>query len=200
MNIWNVNFDVEKYMWCVFKVTEDIDLMKFSSLVRHDKILPETLPENIIFCNKDDENDNPIADMMMGSGAYAGIISDKAKKMLESEYKDLFLFYPVCLENFPEEKYYILHPTEFVYAEDVLDMKNTYIDYVRNDRKTCILYKVRRYTFTNKIKGHHFFRIIFNHGKNKIFNWKYCDDEFKEFIEKNNITGLKFTKIFEFKD
>ena len=52
--------------------------------------------------------------------------------MLESEYKELFRFFSVSLEEFPKEKYYILGPTEFLFAEDVLDIKKTDIDYVRN--------------------------------------------------------------------
>lgn len=200
MNIWNVDFDVEKYMWCVFKETEDMDLLNFSELFFNESTLHETLPKDVIFHKRDKENDNPLADIMMSSGTDSGIVSEKAKIIFESEYKELFRFFPVSLEEFPKEKYYILSPTEFLFAEDVLDIKKTDIDYVRNDDEMCIIYKIRHYAFTEKIKGHHFFRMIFNNGKNKISNWRYCDDEFKEFIEKNNITGLEFTKIFEFED
>ncbi len=202
MNIWKIGFDVEKYMWCVFRETEDMDILSFSGLFNNEKILPDTLPENITFFKRDyeDSGELPPADMMRSSGGDAGIISERAKRMLEAEYSNLFRFFPVCLEEFPEEKYYILNPTEYVFAEDVLDMDNTDINYLRNDKEYFIIYKILRYSFTPKIKGHHFFGLAFNHGKDKMFVWKYCDDEFKRFIEKNNITGLTFEKIFESED
>ena len=196
MNIWRVNFNVEKYMWCVFNETESMNLLQFAELFFNEEILSEKLPKEIVFHNKDDENKNPPADMMMCSGTCSGIVNDRVKKMLESQYDGVFHFYRAHLKELPNEIHYILVPAVYLYAEEVLDLENTDIDYVCDD----VIFKIRRYVFTTKVKKNHFFRMIFNNGKIKMYNWLYCDDKFKNFIEKNDITGLKFKKIYEFED
>ncbi|MCM1062757.1 MAG: hypothetical protein NC452_21150 [Eubacterium sp.] len=128
----------------------------------------------------------------------SGIVSEKVKELFEKEYSGLFCFFPAVLEELPNIKYYILSPTVYLAAERVLDMKCTKIKYVGDNIERGIIFDIREYFFTQNVKGHHFFRLVFNNGEKRLYTFRYCDDEFKEFIEKNNITGLKFTKIFEF--
>ena len=94
MNIWNVDFDVEKYMWCVFKETEDMDLLNFSELFFNESTLHETLPKDVVFHKRDKENYNPLADIMMSSGTDSGIVSEKAKKCLNPNIKSYSAFFP----------------------------------------------------------------------------------------------------------
>ena len=73
MCIWEIDFDVEKYMWCIFKKTKNMDFSQFSDLFYDTETIAEKLPPKIVFHNKDKDN-NPIADIMMCTGTYNGIV------------------------------------------------------------------------------------------------------------------------------
>ena len=200
MNIWNVNYNVDEYMWCIFRETDSMNFSQFSQLFINEDTLANTLPKDIVLKNKDKKDNSPIADMMACSGTMSGIVSEKVKELFEKEYSGLFCFFPACLDELPNVKYYILLPTVYLVAENVLDMEHTKIKYVGDNIERGIIFDIQEYSFTRNVKGHHFFRMAFNNGGKKLYTFRYCDDEFKDFIEKNNITGLEFTKIFELKD
>lgn len=203
MNIWLATPDVNNYWWCIFKGTEEIDGLDFITLFSNDNEdkLSEVLPEKIVFYNKDRGRKKNrrlhSADIMKGDVTI--LINEKSKCLIESEYSELFRFFSISLEDLPNEKYYIMIPLVYLELSDYLDMDNTEIKYLADDKSKGI-YKIRRYVFLEKIKGNHIFRLMYNNGKSCMFTDWYCDDNFKDFIEKNKITGLKFKKIFEFED
>lgn len=190
MCIWKISFDVEKYMWCILCETENIRILDFLDYFDHE----EELPTDLMCCNKDKQI-FPAADMMQCSGTASGIVNEKFKTASENKYSGLFKFYPVNLIDVPNEKHYILVPGIYLDMQEILDMNSTVFRY-RDGKK--VLSEILQYSFTPKVIGNHFFRMCYNERKFSVN--KYCDDEFKEFIERNSITGLKFTKIFDFND
>ena len=203
MNIWQVFPDVDNYWWCIFKATEKIDGLDFITLFSNENEdkLSEILPDKTVFYNKDRGRRGyrklRPADIMKGDVTM--LVNEKSKCLIENKYSEFFRFFSIILEDLPNEKYYIIIPLVYLELSDYLDMENTEIKYLSDDKSKGI-YKIRRYVFLEKTKGHHLFRLMYNNGKSRMFIDWYCDDEFKDFIEENNITGLKFTKIFEFKD
>lgn len=188
MNIWKVNFDVDKYMWCILCEKGNIRLLDFLNFFDHEEELPTDLT-----CRNKDKQIFPTADVMQCSGTASGIVNEKFKIASENKYSGLFKFYPIKLIDNPNEKYYILVPNTYLDMNEILDMNSTIFRY-RDEKR--VMSEILKYSFNSKVIGHHFFRMCYNERKFSIT--KYCDDEFKEFIEKNNITGLKFIKVFEF--
>lgn len=196
MKIWEVNLDVNNYMWCIFTDTEDMNGYEFEKLFWHEETLTKTMPQNPVFHNKDIEENLPSADIMCG-GSYPWLVNEKTKRLIENKYSGLFRFFSATIEDLPNEEYHIMFPIGYLELSDYVDMERTEIKYIANDKEKGI-FSIRRLVFTQKIRGHHFFRFTDNGHHYKRFI--YCDDEFKNFIENNNITGLRFTEVFEFKD
>ena len=198
MCIWEIDFDVEKYMWCIFKKTKNMDFSQFSDLFYDTETIAEKLPPKIVFHNKDKDN-NPIADIMMCTGTYNGIVSQRFKDLVESQYSGQFDFFASTLKESPQETFYIFVPKVYVKLEDVLDMENSGIEYIGGNKKRGLISDINKYKFNEKIKEYHFFKITYGNGIKECLKM-FCDDNFKEFIEQNNLTGLIFTKIFDFDD
>lgn len=197
MNIWQVDVDVEQYMWCSFTETKSLKLLQLSELFYNEDTLSKTLPPNISFHDKDKKAKKFTADVMYGDVCW--IVNKSTKQLLKSKYGDLFYFFKTTIDDFPNEEYYMIVPFVFLELSNYLDMENTDIKYI-GDKKKHGIFEIRYHVFTKKIIGHHFFMFKYDNGTKRMRRFKYCDDEFKEFIEKNNITGFEFTKIFEFED
>lgn len=190
MTIWKVEPDVNNYMWILFSETDKMNCLQFSHLLRSNG-QRVTLDEEAKFHYQEDNN-NKIGDIMRISAGY-WLASEKAQKLISSEYGEIFQFIPTTCENEPDTNYYIMLPLVFCEA---LDMdKSIYKCY----RYGNIISSISQYCFNEEAYKYPFFLLkqgdYYHYG-----GGFYSNDEFKDFIEKNNITGLKFTKIFEFED
>ena len=189
MNIWIADLDIEKYMRFMFQEAYNRNYSKRFTYAAPEERLFELFENNVMLFDKD-EDGKPLADIMNCRNTYAGIVNEKVKSLFETEYCDLFNFFPVQLKELPEEKYYLLSPTVYLDIANVLDMENSDIHYVLN-HGTAYIGKIRRYVFTEKVKGYHFFRVKYDNGKYKLkytiivkydngkFKLKYTNGDFK---------------------
>ena len=194
MNIWLVELDVSKYIWCAMN-EKNMNSSNFRELFLNGNIPSDEQVKDVTFYNKDkddvEQKGLKPADIMRGGSVL--LASQKAKQLIEKEYDGLFRFIMTSIDDFPNEEYYIIEPVIYLELSEHLDMEKTYIKYVANDINKGI-FEIRNYCFMEEIRNHHFFRFMYNNGTRYIPQTRYCDDEFKEFVEKNNITGLKFKK------
>lgn len=196
MNIWKVDPDVSNYRASTIIETEEMDILSFGHMMWR-KIEEIILPDSISFQFLDDDDNYEIGDIMYTS-MNNRLINKKAKDLIEKSFKDLFHFIKVKLVDEPEMEWYIILPLAFV---DAIDMEKSQYKYFHG---TDIISKISTYVFNEKAKQYPFFRLMQPKaldGKDYYHHsWRFANDEFKEFIEQNHITGLEFKKVFEFED
>lgn len=115
MTIWKVEPDVNNYMWILFSETDKMNCLQFSHLLRSNG-QRVTLDEEAKFHYQEDNN-NKIGDIMRISAGY-WLASEKAQKLISSEYGEIFQFIPTTCENEPDTNYYIMLPLVFCEALD----------------------------------------------------------------------------------
>ena len=76
-----------------------------------------------------------------------------------------------------------------------LDLDKSECRFIEETRIYTTVYK---YVFNNNIK---YYPVFLLKTEGAIYDMRmYATDEFKEFIESNGITGLRFEEIFDFED
>lgn len=189
MKIWLTDPNVDKYMWILFSERNNMKISQFESNLSK----PNYEGKEISFDKKflfrfQDRNLLPTADIMYASPIY-WLASSKAQKLISDRFKGAFHFIPAVCENEPEKEYFIMLPRVFC---EGLDMeKSKYKFWSDSDR----IDKVQRYVFNDHAMQYPFFMLK---DKRHFYDSSFfSNDEFKSFIESNNITGLIFEEVFD---
>ncbi len=190
MKIWLTDPNVDKYMWILFSEGNDMDSSRFEDHLS--KLNCEG--KDICFDKKilfrfQDRNLLPTADIMYASQKY-WLASSKAQKLISDSFGELFHFIPAICENEPEKEYFIMLPKIFC---EGLNMEKSLYKYWSD---TDYIDSVQRYVFNDNAMQYPFFML----KDKKHFYYVgrfFSNDEFKNFIESNNITGLLFEKVYD---
>ena len=128
---------------------------------------------------------------------FPGLSSDiacdeKAKSILDELIHGYVDFLPLASHTITDKQYCILYPKTLL---DCLDNERT--EFVRT--QSGFIFGVRRYVFKSDCIGDTpIFRLPLPTADNPspIF-CPYVNDEFKQLVEDNNLTGLEFEKVWE---
>lgn len=118
---------------------------------------------------------------------YCFMINERTKKIFENELNIEAQYLEIKVLD-PKEKLYIM---SLLRKKDIIDYEKSEYS-LRLNRYVGEIYK---YVFKDEVRNEYAFKCFQDGILNSVY--KYCTDKFKDIVEKNNITGLKFEKIFE---
>lgn len=182
MNIYLLNSCNSENIFSNFYLNQND--FEISNIINIGKYIDDWIPPVIEY-----EINKPQTDIIKLWGYSSGfIINDKSMNILK-KYNLNLQFLPVELFVKNNTKYYWIHILSNIEGLDTINSKTRKI----YDKYIVEIYE---YVFNENIVGHDVFKLILNGhvSATQIF----VTDKFKKIIEENNITGLKFEKIYEF--
>ena len=120
------------------------------------------------------------------------MVDESSKMIIEKEFSDCIQFLEAVNNDDPLTKYYFLYPFRGI---EGLDTDKSKCDFLPNSK---IYTSVSKYIFRKDVEYCPVFKLK---SDGKAYDMRmYVTDEFKNFIESNGITGLRFEEIFDFED
>ena len=184
--IWLIKNDVDGFFTFIFRSREDEELCE--EYITRGKKITEWKNFELIREIIEGYNNKKIADFSRWSSVIQNVVDEKTKAVLEDRFSDFIQFLPVTMEGTP---YYFMH---IFNAVDALDYDNSTIKRFNEGG----IMRIKKYVFTDKIKDYPITRIYEGNFINPCDT--FVNDEFKEFVEENGLTGLIFKEVFEFSE
>ncbi|MDD7428830.1 MAG: hypothetical protein PUK49_03525 [Oscillospiraceae bacterium] len=190
MKIWLTHPNVDKYMWILFSERNDMKSSRFEDhLSKLNCEGKEICFDKKILFHFQNNNLLPTGDIMYASPNY-WLAGSKAQKLISGRFGGSFQFIPAICENEPEKEYFIMLPR--VFCEGLDPERSTYKYLLDTD----YIGSVQRYVFNDNAMQYPFFML-----KDKKYFYDagrfFSNDEFKHYIESNNITGLVFERVYD---
>lgn len=114
-------------------------------------------------------------------------INERTKKIFENESNIEAQYFKLKSLDSKEELYMM----SLLRKRDIIDYEKSEYSLIMNK----YIGEIYKYVFKEEVKEEYIFK-CFQDGVLDTID-KYCTDKFKYIVEKNNITGFKFEKIFE---
>ena len=181
----------------IFRLIADVGEYKSVGLVNNDKAFLKQFRNDILMGRAlngkydyieleivDGKNDSDF--IMLWSVMGIGVFSCKAKQCLEDVMKNCVEFIPARLKN------EIVYITNVISILDAIDIEKSKIQRL----KTGLIIGLEEYCFVSeKISDNNFFKILLN---NSIYTTEiFVTSEFRAIVEKNNLLGFSFEKVWQ---
>jgi len=119
------------------------------------------------------------------------VVNQKTKKIFEENFEKI-QFIPLICEQYHKEKFWLINVLNY---QNVLDINRCKYDTMRNIYGETIIHHIKSYSFVDDVCNLDIFKITVL-GKKFPLNL-FVTDNFKQIIDKNNLTGLNLRKIYE---
>lgn len=117
------------------------------------------------------------------------IANEYSKNLLEKKFESLIQFLPVKNDDDTENNYYQMYP---IMAIDVLDVEKSECSFMLDSNWISHVYK---YVFYDNAEFLPIFKLRCNGHVDSFKVW--VTDEFKKYVEENNITGFDFLEVYD---
>lgn len=185
MKVWKLGCEVDCYKDFFLKNEADKEIIT-NSFDKAETIKQWSPLELVGLDNIRQIGDNPMF------WSYSNIImsSKPVKEVLDKTYGKFIQFIPV-IDRSNNAIYYLFNILKIIDG----------IDYEKSEFKKLLnihIVDVTNYVLKNYVRNLPIFKLVLNGSV--MTPYIYVNDDFKKIIEDNKFKGLKFTKIYEFKD
>lgn len=177
---------------CIYSDNNKSDLLdmwrKYYQYTSNDNFIDDW--DTYYFYLNNEINRNKIKQNIMRAHGGYFIADDKAKVLIQSAFGEFIQFLEAVNEEDLSAKYFLLYPVRSLDALDIDKSECRFMD--EEKRYISTIYK---YIFKNDIEYYPVFKLKLKDRVKKVP--VYATDEFKNFIEENNITGFNFVEVYD---
>ncbi|MCY4021359.1 MAG: hypothetical protein OXG39_18270 [Chloroflexi bacterium] len=175
--VWIVDYKLDTYNSLSFRF-DDYTLPKRDGT----RQLASWQPQQVWYHPAHFREDRGIADFPRCSGEF--VCNTEVRDLVDELLADYVEFLPLTFPDSADTEYYAINVLSIL---DCLDNEQSEFSYYGP------LKKINKYAFkTDCVSGVPMFRLPIQRSVNL-----FVDDEFKQLVEDNNLTGLEFRKVWE---
>ena len=185
-------YTAEEGATCCYSENNKIDILdswkKYYQYINNDDFIVNW--DTTFFYLNDEINKNKVKQNIMRYNNRYFIVDNKTKEMIASAFGEYIQFLEAVNEEDLSAKYFLLYP---VRSLDALDIDKSECRFM--DEEKLYISTIYKHIFKNDIEYYPVFKLRRKEVVNK--SHVYATDEFKNFIEENNITGFDFVEVYD---